>query len=78
MSVVNPTAESQPIEFKFTNAFFQLVNRRVIAGKTPNDFNQPGKEPVVSIRTLAPSKRTGGNLFVQPFSITLFEFDAKQ
>ncbi|MES2648489.1 MAG: alpha-N-arabinofuranosidase [Bacteroidota bacterium] len=78
VSVVNPTAESQPIEFKFTNAFFQLVNRRVIAGKTPNDFNQPGKEPVVSIRTLAPSKRTGGNLFVQPFSITLFEFDAKQ
>ncbi len=74
VSVVNPTGVSQLATLSFNNGKYKLVNSRVLAGATPNDFNEPGKPPSVVLKEVPVLKKYNGTVAVVPYSVTLFEF----
>lgn len=77
VGVVNPTLQSQKVELSITGAQLDGSGTRwEIAGDDPMAYNEPGKEPRVTIEQ-APLEGVDERVTVAPCSVTLFALPLK-
>jgi alpha-L-arabinofuranosidase len=77
VAIVNPTRSAQKLQMELTGANLAGTGRLwTIGGPDDMAYNEPGKEPQVTIEEKAVSG-ISGSIDVTPISISLFRLDVK-